>query len=176
MNPSHSYKKNLKVDEISDNSESLINAVPISEELKVKLLKTPIIVYPQSGFRNFNEPLFPQGTEEIYRYLQTNLPPNTPIDICIEDNDYFELALHADLKRIGIFIVASVVLPIFLGVVSSYINNKILSTSKDDDISISIIITETECSTSKKIFYEGPAKDFTRISKDIEKIMETNGD
>lgn len=176
MTMSHFDKPVFEIENITERIEGLVEAVNISAALRRQVLEAGVIIYPQIGFREDNKPLFPQGTAEIFHYLQSKLDPKTVVEICIEDVDFKELVLHADLKRLGKFIVANVVLAAFINVMSNYIYDYITSKSKNTNISISIMVVKTNGIVHKKINYEGSAQDFAKIAEQIKRLSEESGE
>ena len=92
----------------------------ISEEIKQALNKASILILPTIGFRTENDISFPIDTTSVYQYFNSKLPSNISIEVCIDDANYQELSLNSDYKRIGIFLLNSVVLSVSLNVLSSY--------------------------------------------------------
>lgn len=141
----------------------------LSDDLRKQLLEADILIVPIEGFGNLTVPVFPVKTEELFHFLKKNLPQDLEVDICIEDNDYKELALHSDLIILAGFVVTQVNLPVLINLVSSYIYQKI-SQSKSKNIKTSILVNEA--GKSKEISYEGPADDFGKILKEAKYILE----
>jgi len=146
----------------SENFDTWINREYISEGLKSDLKKANILLVPTEGFRNKNIPVFPVKTEELFTYIKNRLPSEYKIDICIEDKEYKELALHSDLVIIGSFVVASIVVPILVNIISEYIKQKILKMGEKRGVKVSLTIVDAK-GVSKNLTYEGEAENFGRI-------------
>jgi hypothetical protein len=99
----------------------------VSEELRESLKLASILIIPTIGFRRVNEPTFPIGTEEFLQYFYDKLDSRFTIDVCINDDQYQELALYSNYRRYGNFLVKSAALTIFLNLLSSYIYEKAFS-------------------------------------------------
>lgn len=140
----------------------------ISTELKKTLEKSDILIIPQIGFRESPDPVFPVKTEELFNFMKNK---SDIIDICIDDEDYKEIALHSDLLIIATFLVSSVVLPVLVNILSDYIKNKLFSDKSDRAIKVSIIVQNKQ-GTSKKITYEGKPENFDNTIKSIENLLE----
>jgi len=145
--------------------------------------------------------MFPIGTEEILRYFKEKLPEEQLIDICISDELYQEFAFYSDYKRLGNYIIKSVAVPIFVGVMYTYVYDKFIkedntkpqieiidnsthntvnnhiSTLTDKKflepthIKFSVTIVDTT-GTSKNISYEGPASDIDTVLKSLNEYEE----
>jgi hypothetical protein len=94
--------------------------VPLPKDLMLEISNADILLAPSIGFRRDGEATFPIGTESIFRYLQHNLP-NNKVEICIADDQYYELGLYSNSKELGIFVVKNVLLPTFVSVLSTYL-------------------------------------------------------
>ena len=160
--------RTFEVVDTTEDFNSWISREFIPEAMRAELLQSQVLIVPEMGFRGSTKPLFPIGTESLFAYLKRSLV-SVRVDICINDDDYAELALHSDTARLGRFVVAYLVLPVFLNVLANYIYDKAKGVPKGSDISFSITVVHTNGS-SKQISYEGPAQDFTDIAKDIETL------
>ncbi len=146
----------------SENFDTWINREYISERLKSDLKKANILLVPTEGFRDKNILVFPVRTEELFIYIKNRLPSEYKIDICIEDEEYKELALHSDLVIIGGFVVTSIIMPILANIISEYIKQKILKMGEKRGVKVSLTIVG-EKGASKNLTYEGEAENFGRI-------------
>lgn len=146
---------------ITDSEESFdtwLNRPYLSGELRQQLRKADVLIVPIEGFREISNPVFPVGTESLYDFLSKNIPQNINIDICIDDSNYAELALHSDLHRIGSFVVKRLVLPFLITLLVNYISQE-LSIDEKDRVKVSITVVNEE-GGSKTLDYEGPANKF----------------
>ncbi|MFA5014197.1 MAG: hypothetical protein WC549_01465 [Actinomycetota bacterium] len=146
--------------------EKFLNNDYISNELKNKLKKSDIIILPIEKFREFKDPLFPNGTEKIYLFLKDNLSKEYNLEIAIDEQDYKELGLHHNLIFLGIFMCKEILLPFLLSMLANYTYYKLPLRSKEEKVKLTIIVSDR----LKKIDFEGPAKDLKNISKEIKDI------
>ncbi len=174
MTAHESPESGLRIQDMEGTLASLIGKVRISDTVKDSVNKAAVILYPLVGFRDIKPPPFPVGTDGLFVHLKKNLPADLPVEVCINDEDYHELTLHADLSRLGIIIVKYVALPVVLGVLGSYIYDKLKGQpSGQAEISFSIIMADDKENLTKQFDYEGPAKDFETIADEIKGILET---
>ncbi len=115
----------FEVTDTSDDFSIWISKDFIPEAIKADLATCQVLVVPEIGFRDYDKPLFPVGTESLLAQLRRGLGPAVKVDICINDDDYAELALHSDTARLGRFVVLVVVLPLFLNVLGNIIHDKL---------------------------------------------------
>lgn len=145
--------ENLTIQESTETFESWINREFIPESLRPDLAKASILLVPTIGFREENQPTFPVLTEDIINYFKENLPPDIIAEICIDDEQYLELALHSDYKRIGNFIVKSVAVAVFVNVLSAYIYDKYV---KQEEKEPQVTIVNIDNSTHTTIINQSP--------------------
>jgi hypothetical protein len=182
---------NLTITDSKDSFENWIARDFIPENMKASLSTASILILPFEDLRPNTPPVFPIGTEDIFRFFKENLKGAT-IDICISDSDYQEFAFYSDYKRLGNFMVTAVAVPVFVTVLSTFVYDKFI---KEDETKPQIqiidnstqIILETPASVvtekkylepthikfsvtvvdsvkgSKQIDYEGPAKDLDSV-------------
>lgn len=153
-----------------ENKEYWLNKSFLDDDLRTKVTNADILLVPIENFRDTESFSFTHETENIYLYLQESLPNEFKIEICVGD-DFQVLALHADIKRMGIFLVSNVALPVILSLLASYIDRNYLSNPSPAPIVNNTVINQQIIinttinieSTENNIIsinYEGPAEDF----------------
>lgn len=153
------------IEESTDSFSSWLARPYISDQLKKQLAKANVLILPTEGFRDKPEPLFPEGTEGLFSYFQDNKNESLHIDILVEDEEYKEYALHYDLVNIGVFLVVNIITPIFTGLLTNYIQNKLGSKVNKSDITVELIVVDNMKMKATRLQYQGPAVEFE------EKIM-----
>lgn len=135
----------------------------VSPALRARIEKAPILLVPQEGFRDYAGPVFPVGTEEMFRRAQENAPAGGPFEVCISDEDYKELALHESLFIVATIAIGSlVVAPIVVNIVSDFLKGKLFSPAKEKTATakFTLIVSETSTKDAKRraieMKYEGP--------------------
>lgn len=123
---------NLTIKDTDETFESWVNKDFIPDSLRPDLLRASILLVPTIGFREENELTFPVLTEDILNYFKEKLPNDIVAEICIDDAQYLELALHSDYKRIGNFVVKSIAVPIFATILSAYIYDKYVKPEQEE--------------------------------------------
>ncbi len=159
---------NVLITDSSENFDTWINRKYISEELKNNLRKAKVLLVPTEGFRDKNISVFPVESEELFTYIKNTLPSDFKVDICIRDEDYKELALHADSVILANLVVTALVAPIVVNIVGEYIKQKILKYDEKRRVKVSLTVVDEE-GKSKNLTYEGNAEDFGGI---IEKLKD----
>lgn len=170
----HETKKvnEIIINDTFENFDLWINKDFISDELKAELRKADILLVPVLENSEKKISVFADHSENVFLFLKNKMPLNYKVDICVEDNDYKELALHYDLTNLGAFICTYLALPLFINLISQYIYERISKIRKDQAIKVSIT-TVGKKGLSKKIEYEGNAEYFPQI---IEKLKELGDD
>jgi hypothetical protein len=132
----------------------------ISPAISEEIAAADIVFVPFEGFRDHDGPVFPQGTSDLYRYLEENSKGKIHQEICIDDDKYVEVALHGATAIIATFIVKEVLFPVVLGLLSSYIYERFLSRTPDETVRVRIILDGD--GKPREINYEGPASGLER--------------
>ena len=187
----------LIINDTNDTFENWLEKEFVNDELKTVLSNASILIVPFENLRDTSNPLlFPIGTENILAYFKENLPSEQIIDICISDELYQEFAFYSDYKRLGNFVVKAVAVPVFVGILSTYVYDKYIkednskpqieiidnsthttvnnhiSTLSDKKylepthIKFSVTIVDT-LGTSKNISFEGPATEIDEALKSL---------
>ena len=134
----------------------------VSESLKGELQKAEVIFVPLEAFRDVPEELFPAQTTDFFHYVQDHLPTDIAAEIAISDDDYTEIALHANEVTLASLVVQAGVLPILTGIIANFITTKLMSRKENTQLTIKIYV-EKKNGDVLKLDYSGPAKDFKEI-------------
>lgn len=123
-------KEVFSVEESNVTFKTLIDdaSVEIANILKEK----NVVILPSHG----HDDAFYAGTLDTLDFLNEN---GVNSDVYASDDEYKELSLHCAEIWLGTFIIQSIVVPIFCGVISSYIYEK-LKANDDDYISFKFMI------------------------------------
>lgn len=164
----HEWDEPAKV-EIADVNltfDTYLNKPYIDDDLRSQLQKANILIVPVEGFRDSEEPMFPDGTGELYQFLVENVPDGVAVDVAINDDNFTELALHSDLIIIGSFLVHEIITPTFVHLLSDYIkyrwSSRASSESPASDRAVSVtLVVASANGDSKSITYNGPTEEFS---------------
>lgn len=107
---------------------------------------------------------FYHGSLDTLDYLNDN---GVKTDIYANDDDYKELGLHAADIWLGTFFVKNFVIPVFCGVIASYIFDK-LKAKKDDKISLKFIVEKKDGKTST-VSFDGKVEE---VGKALDAVKE----
>ena len=108
-------------DNVSDASSDIISVLREKE----------VIILPSHGY----EDLYYEGSLETLDYLNEN---NIKADIYATDEEYKEIALYSAEIWLGTFLLKNFVIPVFTGLLSTYIYSKLKAKPKDS-ISLTLI-------------------------------------
>jgi hypothetical protein len=120
-------------------------------------LKANVLLVPIEGFRERTDPMFHQGTEDLLQFLRESPNEDIRVDICIEDEDYRELALHLDLLVLASAVVTLVVAPIVADLIAEYIKRRLGSREPETIVRSEMFVYDERTGRSVRFSYEGPA-------------------
>lgn len=163
-------EKDIKITDTDINFETLLQKEYIPQKYIEDIKKANVLIIPNEGFRDNDGCFFPECTSEFYMYLKNQKEIET--EICIDDDEYKKIELHADIVYVATIIIQYVILPIVTGVIASYLYGKANSMNKDrKDANASVHIIVEKNGKSKKIDYEGSIENFEEAMKTIEKSI-----
>lgn len=139
----------------------------LNNDVRQLLDKAQVLILPEEQFRDYEIPLFPANTTEIYRFLQSKFN----IEAVINEEDFREVGLYSKSHRFGKFLVLAVVVPTFVAVLSNYISDKLKNENKDDKVEFEIII-QTDNGNCKSIKYVGKTSDLKSVVESANKILQ----
>lgn len=137
------------------------------KELSADIKKANLLILPYENFRDFDKPIFPEETMNFFHFVREKGDSSLITDICISDEEYSELELHADLIIVPMMIVSSFIVPVAVNVVSDYINSKRESRNKNEDLKVKVTFTVVENDSSKTFEYEGDADKFAETFEQV---------
>lgn len=135
------------------------------KDLQEDLKKANLLLLPYEGFKNSKDPVFPEQTMEFYKFIKNYQSDELKGDICISDEDYAELELHADFINLANMIVTIGIFPIATGLIANYLYQKIQERNRKTDLKVKVNITIVDGDRSKSISYEGDAEKFEETIK-----------
>ncbi|QLY25703.1 hypothetical protein [Bdellovibrio sp. KM01] len=164
----------IEFEDSTDSFETWINKDFVPEDLKSQLSQANVLIIPEEQVRNISGPVFPKGTEFLWRRFERNDVQNLKVEICI-GNEYEEYAFHGvDLILIAGFVVQNIVAPVVAMMVYDYIKGRM---KKDEDSNAEVRFEMTVVlpdKTSKKIKYKGPASKFDKLIDAVKQVSSEN--
>jgi hypothetical protein len=121
----------------------------VGPDVADRIQKSAIIICPWEGFRDYNGPVFPVGTESFYGYLRNHAPEGIDVEIAVDDSEYTEVALHGALVIVGSVLIVlgtGIGLPVVASLISDSIKARFPKMfgrpDRDDRIRIQISVEE----------------------------------
>lgn len=150
-------KFNVTASDIS--FEQLAQNAP--KELSATIDEIGVLILPSHGTTDS----FYAGSLNALDFLKEN---GVRTDIYANDEDYKELGLHGAEIWLGTFFVKNYVIPVFLGVISTYIYDKIKA-KKEDKISLKFIVEKKDGRTST-VSFDGKVEELDKALKAVKEF------
>lgn len=144
----------------------------VSEGLREQLRDKQVLLVPHENWRNSESPLFADGTQGLFEFLKEHLPNETPPEVCIEDEDYAEVALYSATVALGVIVLTAFAAPLAVKVIGDYITKRFPERTR---MTVELIIEEKngDTKTTKSIKYEGEPKALeVEVAKLLPKLEE----
>lgn len=151
----------FEITEDGPNFQDLIEQAPLA--LASEIQGKRVLLLPSHG----SEAAFYVGSLDTLDYLNEN---GLEADLYSTDEEYKELSLHGADLWLGTFIFQSIVIPVFCGVISSYIYDK-LKAKPEDKISLKFII-EKKDKSSATVSYDGKVEDVEKALNAVKKFSD----
>lgn len=124
-----------------------------------------VLIVPERDFRDGVKYVFFQDTIKLLNFLQAGLDGQLTVEICANDDEYLEIALHSATFRISKIFINVVAAPLVVGLLTNYIYDE-LKAKPTDAVELSIVIEDHDCK-SFEFKYKGEAKDLNQLSDKI---------
>lgn len=144
-------KETFSIKESDLTFKKLIDDAPL--EIASTLKDKSVVILPSHG----HDDAYYAGTLDTLDFLNEN---GIKTDIYASDDEYKELGLHGAEIWLGTFIIKSIVVPIFCGVVSAYIYDK-LKAKDDDNIALRFIVENKKGKTAA-VEFKGKVENFDK--------------
>lgn len=154
----------LRIQPSNETFHGFIERGLISEDTRERISKANVLMIPNEGYVERADLIyFPSGTSELYQFLKENQSEELSIDICLEEKDYKEVALHADWLMLAGFIVTSIVAPLFVDLLGEYIKRHLGKRESGTCVKSRLIIREDKDGRYIDYTYEGPASEYRNV-------------
>jgi len=152
----------LKVEPSSETFSHWINQDFISEDLRYELVNKNLLLIPCKGHADNTEALyFPNGTEEFFDFLKQAQTEDFKVDICIEEHEFAELALHFDVMTVTHFIVSNLAFPTAAELLAEYIKERLRSRLSKTELHVDFtVVMDEQNNRSLRFSYRGPASEY----------------
>ena len=158
------------VTDVDINFESIYEKDYIPQKYIEEIKQANVLIIPNEGFRDKKGLFFPECTSEFYQFLKSKSEIKT--EICIDDDEFEKLELHADIVYVATLVVQYTVLPIVTSMSASYLYDKVKSMNKEkDETNTNVHIIVEKNGKSKKVDYEGSIDNFEKAMKTVEKTI-----
>lgn len=152
-----STNEDIQVTDSTEDFEFWINKSYIPETLKPQLLLANVLLVPREDYREGVPLVFPVGTGELFAYLRELGDKSIKPEICIQEEDYRELALHFDFVVIPIAIVRYLLAPLFVRAVYDFIKHQKGNKLQKTKVIFEMTVVK-DGGTAAHIRYEGPVE------------------
>lgn len=110
--------------------ESVYKKEYMPKEYEDEIKSANVLLIPNENFRGKQGLFFPECTDELLDFMKEQENENVIVDICISDEDFKKLELHADIVYIATMIVQWAVLPITTSMIAAYLYDKLKKSNK----------------------------------------------
>lgn len=157
------HGRNVK--EFNYSIDDYCSDISISEDTKAKIDEIDILVLPHKYAEK--EYYFAQESIRFIKYCRS-IDSQHSIDILADGDNIETRALHSfDLFMPIIFVASSVLFPITINLISSYIYDRIKGREKED-VSVKVSFVVRNGKSTKELHYDGDAKTFKETFEKID--------
>ena len=152
----------VEIEDASISRSQLQGKTWVDDALRESLGKANVVIIPWENFRELDTPVFPDGTADFFQDMRDSAKPKLLPEIAVIDEQYSEVALHADLVITPTLFVTSFIAPVVTKFVADWLARRLLERAKHSDVKCQMYI-EHENGTTRLISYEGPVNSFDSL-------------
>jgi hypothetical protein len=141
-----------------------------TEETKNRVKGAQVILLPDFNVKEGVERAFQPDTINFYKYTLAKKDSEIKLELFENKGEEKFLVLHSyDVWIPTIAILNSVLLPLVVNLVSSYVYDRMRSRPKEEPtVHFQLIVSDEDSGRSKQLYYKGPAKDFNSSFEKID--------
>jgi hypothetical protein len=149
----------------TDQAKAYWLSLGLGQGLEAQLEAADVLIVPEKSQREGVSFYFHQDAGALYQFLQQKLSGVASVELCANDSEYVEIALHSSVFRLGGFLVTVVVAPLLVNLLSDYISDQ-LKAKPTDVVEATIIVEDHECKAFK-LSYKGEAQGFGQMADQV---------
>lgn len=137
------------------------------------LQRASVLLIPSGVGSEFDEPVFPEDTVDVFRLLKARLPHDVSTDIAVDDADYMSFAFKSEeIILPTVFVVKELLIPTVTAILAEYIRHRLPHRNrKEHDATVECEIRSRSSSSEYSLKYRGPASTFeTTLSEQVRSV------
>lgn len=166
----------LEIHEATNQLDTYMEMDVFNNDTKERVKNADIVLLPNLGIRDGVERAFQPDTVAFYKYSVANKDSDIKIELFENKGEEKVLALHSfDIWIPMMYVAGSVMLPIAINLVSSYVYDRMKGRPKDEPtVHFNLLYEDKEKGVSKHLSYKGSIEGFKENFEkvDVNKIWE----
>lgn len=134
----------------------------LDSELRDQLNGADVILMPWPGFRDWAKPVFPERTEELFRFLRDRAPDSIAVELALQDEDYVEVSLRHEFVTLPEVVVTLIAAPVAVNLISDWLR-EFLRNRHDAAVVKFKMSVDMSDGAARSIEYEGPVRTFENL-------------
>lgn len=134
----------------------------VDDALRESLGKANVVIMPWENFRELDVPVFPDGTADFFQAIRNSSTLELLPEVAVVDEQYSEVALHADQVITPTLFVTSFFAPVVTKFVADWLARRLLERAKHSDVKFKMYIEDVHGNT-RLFSYEGPVNSFDSL-------------
>lgn len=131
----------------------------VPQPLKSLVRGADVVFVPRTDYHSNPNPLFAEGTSNLYDYLLDKFDEES-VQVPVEDDNFKELALHDAIVGIAL-LVNGILAPLLVNAISQYIQERRNSAKRSTSPNIEVTLyIDNKTGKSMEFKYNGPADQF----------------
>ncbi len=117
-----------------------------------------LLLIPSENIRENMEPIFPELTSDLFRYLKNHAQENVKVDIAVDDEHYHKLILHASPVALATILIREDILKETADLIVGFLNETAAKNHRETsemDCFVNIIVDKAGEYFCKKIMFSG---------------------
>lgn len=151
----------LEINDSNVTFDSLIKNDSFNDDTKARAKEADILILPDFNIREGVDRAFQSDTVSFYKYSRV-YTDDYKIELYENKGEEKVLSLHSfDIWIPTVFIASSILLPLFINLISSYVYDKLKGRESDEaTVHFKLIVEDKDKKKSKTIYYKGPHSTF----------------
>ncbi len=114
----------VQVSESTLDMNDLLAPLDTEPAFKTRLRDAAVLVIPTDLRPEYDGPVFPDTTREVFRRLQEGLEDTATVDALVKDEDYVEYQYNSEQIQLPVLLVHSAVVSFVINILASYVYDR----------------------------------------------------
>ena len=143
-----------------------------------RLQNAAVLIVPTDLRPQYDGPVFPDTTREVFSHLQEGLGDSSIVDAAVRDEDYLEYQFNSEHVILPVLFVEIALVPFVISLLASYVHDRLKrgrGRAADDSVASEVHFRDKN-GKQFSLTYEGPVDTYERVVSQAFRDLDLSSD